>query len=524
MSPSRPPITDADAPYDSAAVADTILYSRDNVYFYVLGTLLCLVSPVFRDMFDLNRGAAAEQNQQKNGLPVIPLMEDSATLRFLLDFLYPRIKEPQLDDVALVRKVCRAAKKYCMDIIEGKLMDRIIASELINQEPLRIYAIATDLEWEDVANVAARKTLGIPLKDLNYVEELQCISGTGFYRFLQYRLQCEVSASPNEERQGTFHDNDIQRGLSEIMLSLQRLNCHHDSPAFSKSFGRSSSMTDLILRSSDSIDFFVIGPMLRRISPVFGGMFPLKDNEIKDGRPVILLREGSEVLHSLLKIVYHEIDEPDANVWQSYRDTVLAVQKYKMISIERKLEKRVAKSSLILDKPLQIFVLATMLGWKEVQKVAALNTLSQPLSAMAYTSDLSLVTGADLYRLIFFRFRCGDEACKALDADESFSSYGIGCWDNYRDRRYPYRNSFGSIRSLDWNARLRDCPRGSTITNMYAQMVEYERHGHRFDFSGVFSRIVKCMHDAEKVVEGAVSKVRFTFVDTELTHLHPGSF
>ena len=522
MSPSRPPITDADAPYDSAAVADAILHSSDNVYFYVLGTLLCFVSPVFRDMFDLNHGAAAEQNQQKNGLPVIPLIEDSATLRFLLDSLYPRIKEPQLDDVALVWKACRAAKKYCMDIIEGKLMDRIIASELINQEPLRIYAMVTDLEWEDVADVAARKTLGIPLKDLNYVEELQRISGTGFYRFLKYRLQCEVSATPNEERQGTLHDDHIQCRVAEIMVNIQRsLNRHFLS--CSNPFG-SSSMSDLILRSSDSIDFFVIGPMLRRISPVFDGMFPLNDNEIQDGRPVILLQEGSEVVLPLLKLIYHEIDELDTKVWQSYRDIVLTVRKYRMISIERKLEKQVTASSLILDEPLRIFILATVLGWKEVQKSAALNTLSQPLSAMTYISDLSLVTGADLYRLIRFRFRCGDEACKALDADESFSSYGIGSWDNYRDRRYNNRNAFSFIQILDWNTKLRACPRGSTLTSIYAQMEDFERHGHRFDFSGVFSRIVTCMHDAEKVVEEAVSKVCFTFVDAKLTHLHPGSF
>ena len=282
-------------------------------------------------------------------------------------------------------------------------------------------------------------------------------------------------------------------------------------------------MSDLILRSSDSIDFFVIGPMLRRISPVFDGMFPLNDNEIQDGRPVILLQEGSEVVLPLLKLVYHEIDELDTKVWQSYRDIVLTVRKYRMISIERKLEKQVTASSLILDEPLRIFILATALGWKEVQKSAALNTLSQPLSAMTYISDLSLVTGADLYRLIRFRFRCGDEACKALDADESFSSYGIGSWDNYRDRRYNNRNAFSFIQILDWNTKLRACPRGSTLTSIYAQMEDFERHGHRFDFSGVFSRIVKCMHDAEKVVEEAVSKVCFTFVDAKLTHLHPGS-
>ncbi len=57
-----------------------------------------------------------------------------------------------------------------MDIIEGQLMDRIITSELMSEQPLRIYAIATDLEWEDVAYMAACKTLDVPkLKDLKYV-------------------------------------------------------------------------------------------------------------------------------------------------------------------------------------------------------------------------------------------------------------------------------------------------------------------------------------------------------------------
>ncbi|KAF8739503.1 hypothetical protein AX14_009286 [Amanita brunnescens Koide BX004] len=504
MSSPSPPITDADVPYDSSAVADTILCSSDNVYFYVLGGLLRLVSPVFRDMFDLNRGNAAEQNQQKNGFPVIPLMEDSATLRFLLDFLYPRIREPQLHDLTLLWKVCKAAKKYCMDIIEGKLMDRIIASELINQEPLRIYVVAADLEWEDVVNTAVRKSLHIPLKDLKYVEELQSISGAGFYRFLNYRLQCEVSASPAKEQEKTA--DAILRKLAEINVTRQRLRYSMIPP---QSFC-SSPTTDLILRSSDSIDFFVIGPMLRRISPVFDGMFPLKDNETKDGQPVVRLQEGSEVLHPLLEIIYHEIDELDSENWLVYQDIVLAVRKYKMISIERKLEKQVATSSLILNNPLRVYILATLLGWKEVQKAAALNTLSQPLSEMVYISELNLMTGADLYLLVRFRFRCGDEACKALEADHSFRSYGIDRWDRYCENRANYRNTpFSSTRSVDWRARLGACPRGSTVTDMYAQrMEEYDRRGFHFEFPGSsFYQIVKCMHNAEKVVEEAVSKV-----------------
>lgn len=61
----------------------------------------------FRDVFDLNRGTAVEQNEKKNGFPVIPLMDDSKTLRLLLDFFHPRVEEPQLDDVTLFWNVSK---------------------------------------------------------------------------------------------------------------------------------------------------------------------------------------------------------------------------------------------------------------------------------------------------------------------------------------------------------------------------------------------------------------------------------
>ena len=82
------------------------------------------------------------------------------------------------------------------------------------------------------------------------------------------------------------------------------------------------------------------------------------------------------------------MDDLDTQDWELYREIFLAIRKYKMTSIERKLRKQVETSSLILSQPLRIYILATMLGWKEVQKAAALNTLLQPLSEMSYVSVL----------------------------------------------------------------------------------------------------------------------------------------
>lgn len=289
-----------------------------------------------------------------------------------------------------------------MDIIKGKLIARITTSKLLNEEPLRIYVISTDLEWADIASIAACKTLGTPLKKLTYVEELQSVSGAVFYRFLKYRLRCDASDQPEDE----------QLSVAGAQMSNLIPPSTHDTSSAVQLNGielfRSSSMADLILRSSDSIDFFVIAALIRLVSPVFNEMFPLKEHQNEDGRPVIPVQESSQVILPLLRIVYHDIHELDTEDCQLYRDIVLTVRKYKMTSIERKLQKQITASSLILNEPLRIYILATMLGWTDVQKVAAFNSLLQPLEGMTYIPELDLVTGADLYRLVHFRFRCGD--------------------------------------------------------------------------------------------------------------------
>ena len=517
MISQSPAIVDADSPYDPTAFADTIIRTSDNVHFYILGNFLSYVSQVFRDLFDLNRGAAVEQNEKKDGYPVIPLLDDGATLRFLLDLIHPRIEERQLDDVTLFWNVSRAAKKYCMDIIEGKLRARILTSDLINEEPFRIYAIATDLEWGDVADIAACKTLNIPLKDLKYGEELESINGASLYRFMKYRLRCEASDKPQEVHLSTVI---ITPDVTPDRLDSSPPPAVVDVPSDDLGCFCSSTTTDLILRSSDSIDFFVIGALVRLVSPIFDEMFPLKEHGSKDGLPVIPVQESSKVLLPLLRVVYHDMDDLDTQDWELYQEIFLTIRKYKMTSIERKLRKQVETSSLILSQPLRIYILATMLGWKEVRKAAALNTLLQSLSEMSYISELSLVTGADLYRLVRFRFKCGDEACKALEA-YGFTSYGVDSWKTY--------SGSGSYRPLtpqrlDWMQKLKACPRGSTIADAYTREIEEARkRGERFDFSyDIFPRNMECMHGAEKVVEEAVSRVCFNvlFIDIELIDLH----
>ncbi|KAK2462733.1 hypothetical protein APHAL10511_005251 [Amanita phalloides] len=500
MSSASPVAGAADLPYDSTAVADTIIRSSDNAHFYVVGGLLCLVSPFFKEMFNLNCGPAAERTEKRDGLPIIPLPEDGTTIRLLLDFFHPHVKKPQLDDVGLLWNVGKAMKKYCMDVVEKKLISRIFKSKLIDQQPLSIYAVATDLEWEDVANSAARKSLITPLKSLAYVKELQGITGTGFYRFLEYRLRCDKSARPQEEELATTvtNANAVDAVDSEISPDVK-------DPLYGFDRFRSSPNGDLILRSSDSAEFYVSSALIRLVSPVFDSMFPLKDHESKDSRPVISVEETSEVLLHLLRVLYPDTDELETNDCRTYVGVITATRKYGMSAMERKIQRQVQKSTLILEEPLRIYLLATKLGWKDVEQMAALNTLFQSLHDIRYIAELDLVTGADLYRLVHFRFKCGDKACTALQADLDFSSYGNA--DSWYERRgFCYRPE--SVENQ--YEKLRARPRGSTVTNIFNQKIQEirKRGKERFDLHcNAFSGILMCVHNAARVVEETVSQV-----------------
>lgn len=75
-----------------------------------------------------------------------------------------------------------------------------------------------------------------------------------------------------------------------------------------------------------------------------------------------------------------------------------------------------------------MYIVASVLGWAELAKLAAVNTLSSPLQDMVYTDNFNLITGADLYRLVSFRFRCADAACKVINDDAGHKAHGPGRW------------------------------------------------------------------------------------------------
>ncbi|KAG6370514.1 hypothetical protein JVT61DRAFT_11295 [Boletus reticuloceps] len=151
----------AAAPFDHAK-ADIILRSSDNIDFRVFKLFLSLASPFFETLFDIPQPAEASEDQEvKDGLAVVPVIEDSKTVDALLRFCYPctLADDPTLDVLQDALDVLEAARKYSLDSIEKKARQAISSPKILEVEPLRCFAIAHRGRLREETLLAAKQTL-----------------------------------------------------------------------------------------------------------------------------------------------------------------------------------------------------------------------------------------------------------------------------------------------------------------------------------------------------------------------------
>ncbi|KIL69222.1 hypothetical protein M378DRAFT_119119 [Amanita muscaria Koide BX008] len=186
--------TDADKPFDSSAKADAILRSSDTIDFFVLKGFLSFASSVFDSMFSLDQGDVQDsKDTSKNGLPIVPLAEDSATLYSLLVLVYPYANKPDICPGDYI-KLARAARKYAMDEAEQTLRNLFATSSIFQAEPLRAFAIAVHLGWPKEAENAAWITLARRQETLGRCDELGLITAADYVELWEWRSRCQKAA------------------------------------------------------------------------------------------------------------------------------------------------------------------------------------------------------------------------------------------------------------------------------------------------------------------------------------------
>lgn len=169
-------------PFDKPK-AYLIIRSLDHVDFYVRKDILEKASPVFQDMLGLPQTEKSEKETSfEEGIPVIPLTEDSATLHILLQLCYPMATP--IVDIGTIRGIIGAAKKYMMDGAMIMLVDRLQA--LIEENPYRVYAIAAHFRVEKVMVQAAKRSLRDKFPGA-YCKDLEDFPAGDLHRLLEYR-------------------------------------------------------------------------------------------------------------------------------------------------------------------------------------------------------------------------------------------------------------------------------------------------------------------------------------------------
>ncbi|KAJ7580268.1 hypothetical protein C8J56DRAFT_962698 [Mycena floridula] len=190
-------------PFDDPK-ADIILRTSDGVDFRVYKLLLSLVSPVFKDMFEIPQPTGTDGSGEKqinNEVQVVELPETSRVMKHLLSWCDPRAIPSTTAAELTLKDICdtlEAVDKYEMESLGGRALSGLKFH--ITDHPLSVYAIACshqdlDASGSEIARQAAKELLKheIPFTSGD-VDALNDLSATNLQRLYQYHVTCGVKA------------------------------------------------------------------------------------------------------------------------------------------------------------------------------------------------------------------------------------------------------------------------------------------------------------------------------------------
>jgi len=206
---------------------------------------------------------------------------------------------------------------------------------------------------------------------------------------------------------------------------------------------------DIILESSDLIHFRVHKSVLVTSSPFFRDMFSLPQpttGESHDGLPLVHLSEDTDVLNSLVSMLYPVTpDIPDSN--DSILALLAATQKYDMVSVQSSIRAEVSRRKLLSPTGVEAFrVYAIACGKRLFPEMVAMARLSlhYPMTFEGLGEALRSFEGWALRDLACFRLSCttklSSQIRSFLDCRDEHSTYWRGCprsLPRYDRRRLP---------------------------------------------------------------------------------------
>ncbi|KZP24506.1 hypothetical protein FIBSPDRAFT_857221, partial [Athelia psychrophila] len=97
----------------------------------------------------------------------------------------------ELDDI---KSIFDAARKYDMEHAEEIIRSALISARFLDQAPMRVFGIVCALRLATEAQIVAAATLDSNVADLDYVPELEYLSGGDIHHLQMYHKACRKVA------------------------------------------------------------------------------------------------------------------------------------------------------------------------------------------------------------------------------------------------------------------------------------------------------------------------------------------
>lgn len=170
-------------PFDREA--DFIIRTPQTTRYHVSAGILSFASPFFRDLPRIAPTPAEPF--------ILDVPEQDATLEIILRLTYP-IPDPVLHDLDDLCEAYIAAQKYQLDAATAALRKMLLLPRFVEEEPLRVYALACRFGFKEEADVASNFACKSSPQAWPVCDEFEHITGAQYHELMLYHRRRGMAA------------------------------------------------------------------------------------------------------------------------------------------------------------------------------------------------------------------------------------------------------------------------------------------------------------------------------------------
>ncbi|KAI5995571.1 hypothetical protein EDD15DRAFT_607101 [Pisolithus albus] len=189
---------------------------------------------------------------------------------------------------------------------------------------------------------------------------------------------------------------------------------------------------DVILLSSDNVEFWVFKSILLLVSPVFESMFGANGSRTSRSdtfAPTFQVSESSTTLDTLLRLIY-PTTTPTSQSYDDAKAFLEAIAKYEVTDLILKRAKHMVSAKYMEKHFMSLYALSGRFRWKDLALAAARESLRLDIlhDTVPYVQEMEEITAASYHRLLLYHRACGTAAHEADSNQDWFPSWYKKSW------------------------------------------------------------------------------------------------